>query len=369
VEFGTRLDHPGLDAEASYRRMTLTHCLRDAREANGWTLKACAQALDTKPKQLSAMEAGDFETAGAEPLLRYVRFLGLEDLYRQWLTANAGLAAQLGLSAPPESAPRPAEWPTPKPFTLAPDTFRSTPEKRQAMQAQLAAVKNVLSGAFAGAGSPGRGLLDGALHEDPRREAAAPAIYQFKITLLHLQPAVWRRFQVPNDFTLGDLHRVVQIVLGWENDHLHEFRLRDARFGATHDPMGGPLSMEGSLDENEYRLCELGLRAKSKLHYEYDFGDGWQHQLVLEKALPHAPGFVPVCLEGARACPMEDSGGAWGYANKLEILADPKHPEHEQIAEWMGGSFDPEAFNLEAINHRLTSCCRPRRGGRRQRRG
>jgi hypothetical protein len=208
------------------------------------------------------------------------------------------------------------------------------------------------------------------VQEDPRQEAAPPAIHQLKITLRHLQPAVWRRIQAPNDLTLGQLHEVIQIVMGWYNCHLHEFRLGEARFGMKEDPMGDPLELEAddSFDENDYRLCELGLRTKSKLGYEYDFGDGWEHQIVLEKVLPAQAKFVPVCLKGERACPVEDSGGAWGYIEKLAIRANPKHPEHEEIAEWMGANFDPEAFNLEWINDRLASLARSWKSGSRRRR-
>ena len=112
------------------------------------------------------------------------------------------------------------------------------------------------------------------------------------------------------------------------------------------------MPLEDALDEEDYRLCELGLRAKSKFDYEYDFGDGWKHQLVLEKILPMPPGFVPHCLAGARACPLEDSGGPWGYTEKLAILDDPKHPEHEEIADWVGGTHNPETFEIETHQRR-----------------
>lgn len=363
-EFGTTLDASGFDAEASYRSLTLTSCLKGAREGTGWTLKFCAQTLNVKPRQLSALEAGHFNVSGAELLGRYVRFLGLEDLYRQWLEANSGFAAQFGLFAPDPALPRPEDWPAPKLFVLAPDAYRLSPEKRSAMQARLDAM-NQLSARFAGLGG---GMLNRSLPEDPRQEAAPPAIYQFKITLRHLQPPVWRRVQVPNDITFGQLHDVIQTAMGWDNDHLHEFRLGETRFGMTHDPMGGPLETNDALDENDYWLCELGLRAKSKFNYEYDFGDDWEHQIVLEKVLPLEPGFVPICLAGSRAGPAEDSGGPWGYAEKLAILADPKHPEHGEIAEWMGADFDPEAFDLDAVNRSLASLGRSWKGRPRKRR-
>lgn len=206
-----------------------------------------------------------------------------------------------------------------------------------------------------------------ALSQEPRRPAAPPAIYQLKVTLRHLRPPVWRRLQVPNSLTLDQLHGVLQRAMGWENGHMHEFRLGETHFGMTHDPLGGPIEMEGAWDEEAYRLSELGLRAKSKLTYEYDFGDSWEHELVVEKVLPAQPDFGPVCLEGARACPPEDSGGAWGYAEQLEALANPKHPAHRDAVEWLGANFDPEAFDLEAINQALASLALGRRGRRRRR--
>ncbi|HWI59429.1 MAG TPA: hypothetical protein VNZ22_19530 [Bacillota bacterium] len=361
-EFGSLLPDLSTDAEAGLRKSTLAKCLEDAREANQWTLKFCAQALHAKPKQLSALEAGNFEATDAELLGRYLQLLGLKELYGQWMAANPALTAQLGLHAPDKTTPRPADWPAPKPFVLAPDTFRLPPEKRAQAEAQLAALADL----GAALGGLTQGLPGGALIEDPRREAAPPAIYQFKITLRHLRPAVWRRVQVPNDLTLGQFHQIIQAVMGWTNDHLHEFRLGGASFGMTHDPMGGPLEMD-ALDEDAYRLSALGLQAKAKFEYEYDFGDSWEHQIVLEKVLPHQPGFVPVCLKGARACPPEDSGGVWGYTEKLEVLANPKNPEYEELAEWMGADFNPEAFDLAGTNDYLASLARSWKSKRRQR--
>jgi hypothetical protein len=318
--------------------------------------------LQARSKQLGELEAGHFDTPSGELLGRYVTLLGIEALYRQWLEANTAFAGHLGFSA--SDAARSPDWPEPKPFALAPGTYRLPPEARNAVQAQL----NVLQesgGLFAG--------LDGgqsatAPEEYPCTEPAPPAVYQLKITVRHLVPKVWRRVQVPNDLTLGQLHDVIQIAMGWDNFHLHQFCIHKTNFGMTHDPMGGPLEMYDSLDENDYRLCDLGLRTRSKFTYEYDFGDGWEHQIVIEKTLPPAPEVTLTCLAGARACPMEDSGGVWGYQQKLAILADPKHPEYEEICEWMGKDFDPEAFNLEAVNRRLAALVRPRKAARRSRR-
>lgn len=350
-EFHTSLDEPGFNADAGFRSSLLAKCLRDAREASAWTVKLCAHALNTKPAQLRSLEGGHFEPKNAGLLGRYVHFLGLQEVYQQWLAVNTNLATQLGLSALSDALPRPAEWPEPRPFILAPEAFRLSPEKKQLLRGHLDAIE----GADAFLGALRNGPLGGALAEDPRREPLPPAIYQFKISLRYLTPAIWRRFQASNEITLGQFHDMIQIVMGWENSHLHEFRIGKDSFGMTSDPMGGDLDMVDSLDENDYRLSELGLRVKSKLSYQYDFGDDWTHQIVLEKVLPFQPGFAPVCVKGVRACPAEDSGGPYGYAETLAILADPRHPAHKETSEWIGDGFNPEAFNLDEVNRRLAA--------------
>jgi hypothetical protein len=115
--------------------------------------------------------------------------------------------------------------------------------------------------------------------------------------------------------------------------------------------------MLGELEAKDARtvtLERLVPREKSKLLYEYDFGDSWDHELLVEKRLPLAAGKrYPVCLTGKRACPPEDCGGVWGYASVLEAIRDPEHPEHEEMLEWVGGEFDPEAFDLDEVNREL----------------
>jgi len=102
------------------------------------------------------------------------------------------------------------------------------------------------------------------------------------------------------------------------------------------------------------KLKDVVSREKAKFIYEYDFGDGWEHELLVEKILPPTAGQrYPICLKGKRACPPEDVGGIWGYADFLEAIQDPNNPDHEDLLEWIGGSFDPEAFDLEEINRRL----------------
>jgi hypothetical protein len=144
------------------------------------------------------------------------------------------------------------------------------------------------------------------------RSRTAPEIYQLKVTLKGSKPPIWRRFQVALDGTLADLHPILQRVLGWEDQHLHQFRVGRELFGVRdpHDPFSADV-----IDERRVRLSEVLPAEKAKLRYEYDFGDSWDHELVLEKILPPDPAAeLPRCLAGKRACPPEDCGGLWGYA-------------------------------------------------------
>lgn len=177
-------------------------------------------------------------------------------------------------------------------------------------------------------------------------------IYQLKILLLGSAPPIWRRFSVSSDMKLGKLHQVIQIVMGWTNSHMHQFKKGKIYYGTTYqDDFDG---MPETRDENKAQLSELVSKPKAKFVYEYDFGDSWEHEVVLEKILPPEPSVrYPRCIEGKRACPPEDCGGVWGYANLLEVIQDEGHPEHEEMLEWLGEAFDPEAFEVEAVNKAL----------------
>jgi hypothetical protein len=184
----------------------------------------------------------------------------------------------------------------------------------------------------------------------PRTRKTAPKkgdlIYQFKITLLDIKPAIWRRIQVP-DCTLADLHEYIQAAFGWWNYHLHQFNIDGERYGPpAPDEMDFELEM---IDETDVPLSKLIPKSgrKSRWIYEYDFGDGWRHEILFEgfpSADPKAK--YPICIEGERACPPEDSGGPWGYADFLAAIADPRHERHEELLEWRG-PFDPESFDAK----------------------
>lgn len=174
-------------------------------------------------------------------------------------------------------------------------------------------------------------------------------IYQIKVTLRGSRPPIWRRIAVAGDTTLAKLHMILQVVMGWEDSHLHQFIVGKTYYSEP-DPDGAAIGFV-TKNEKKVKLAQLGLKEKSKFIYEYDFGDSWEHDLLVEKIMPPEEGKqYPVCLKGKRACPPEDCGGVWGYAGLLEILADPKHPEYEDMMEWMEEDFDPEAFNLEGVN-------------------
>jgi len=174
-------------------------------------------------------------------------------------------------------------------------------------------------------------------------------LYQLKITLKWSKPPIWRRVIVRADMPLDRLHDVIQVAMGWTDSHLHQFVV-GRTFYSKPDPEFAGLGSE-TLNEKGYTVAELAPAAKKKFIYEYDFGDGWQHEVVAEKILPSDPAFKhPVCLAGANACPPEDCGGIGGYYNLLEIMADPKHPEHAEMKEWIGDELDAVEFDLNGVN-------------------
>ncbi|HSJ57217.1 MAG TPA: plasmid pRiA4b ORF-3 family protein [Anaerolineae bacterium] len=176
-------------------------------------------------------------------------------------------------------------------------------------------------------------------------------IYQLKVTLEGIKPPVWRRLLVPGDDTLGDLHDIIQVAFGWLDYHLHQFIVGDAFYGVP-DP--DYLDYVDMRDEEHVTLSEILAGEGFRFRYEYDFGDGWMHLIEVEKVLaPEPDQLYPVCIKGRRARPPEDVGGIWGYQNFLEAIRDPEHDEHESYLEWIGGEFDPEAFDLDEVNQAL----------------
>lgn len=179
------------------------------------------------------------------------------------------------------------------------------------------------------------------------------SLYQLKIALKWSKPPIWRRVIVRGDMTLDHLHDVFQIAMGWTNSHMHQFIVGsgiDSAYYGRPDPMLADLGSE-TLNEKRYTVADIAPAVKRKFIYEYDFGDGWEHDVVVEKILPPDPAFKhPVCIAGARACPPDDCGGIGGYYDLLDIIADPEHPEHENMMEWIGGEWKEEEFNGEDAN-------------------
>lgn len=177
-----------------------------------------------------------------------------------------------------------------------------------------------------------------------------PNTYQLKISLEGSKPPIWRRLLVPGDITLDRLHRSIQIAMGWSDYHLHQFITKDREFyGIRDDELDFNVK-----DESLFQLNDLLKSEKDSLIYEYDFGDSWALKVVVEKILPADPDEkLPYCVTGKRACPPEDCGGIWGYANLLAILDNPEHEQYEEMREWVGDEFDPAALNRREINRLL----------------
>jgi hypothetical protein len=214
----------------------------------------------------------------------------------------------------------------------------------------------------------------------PRRRArgvdASHPVYEVDLWLGGSEPLIWRSLAVPAELTLGSLHDLIQIVVGWEDRHMHRF---ETRAGRRFEPTDGGESVDAmwsivfggggeSEDEAGVTLRDLFEELKDTIGYEYDFGDSWAHGIRLVRTHAEASAFpqLPVCLAGERAGPLEDSGGIWGYQEKVEILRnpDPDNEEHRELLEWVEWigrkGFDPEAFDLEKVNRRIRSGLRPR---------
>lgn len=197
----------------------------------------------------------------------------------------------------------------------------------------------------------------------PGRKTRAKPVWMARllVTLLDVEPAVWRLVQIPAMIPLDKLHDAIQSVMGWTDSHLHEFIINGVHYGID-DPMG--FEDERVVDERRVTLADaLGGTART-FDYVYDFGDDWHHAITVE-AIEPAEEARPLlyCLAGERACPPEDVGGAWGYEEFLEAIGDPEHEEHEDMLEWCGGEFDPERFDLQGVNARLGRIKLKIRGG------
>jgi len=184
------------------------------------------------------------------------------------------------------------------------------------------------------------------------RRSKPDEIYQLKVTLMYSKPPIWRRLLAPSNVTLEELHYILQTAFEWTNSHLHQFIASDGQYYGELHPDYGDFDMR---DEGKFTLKDIAPGQGCQFIYEYDFGDSWEHVVVVEEVLlPDPAQTYPVCIKGRLSAPLEDIGGMWGYYAFLEAIKDPNHPEHAMYVEWYGdGEIDPDAFDLDYINESL----------------
>jgi Plasmid pRiA4b ORF-3-like protein len=181
-----------------------------------------------------------------------------------------------------------------------------------------------------------------------RIKTPAPTL-QLHIELRHLKPKIWRRVLVPETITLQRLHGVIQAAFQWGGGHMHEFTAAGERYGSSDPDYDTP----GSMHSEATRLTKAATAAGT-IDYVYDFGDYWEHRIKIEKVLAPADMKLPVCIAGANAAPPDDCGGVPGYADFVQAMSDPTHPEHADMKEWIGRDWDPYAFDIAHINSWLS---------------
>lgn len=174
-------------------------------------------------------------------------------------------------------------------------------------------------------------------------------VHRLKITLRGVKPPIWRRIEAASDATLGDLSPMLEGAMGWYGGHLHAFDV-DGTHYRRHDP---EWETRG-LDENKYRLGDVLRAVGAKMTWDYDFGDGWRHNVLVEAITPAESDLTyPLCIAGRRACPPEDCGGPWGYAGILEAWRDRQHPDREDLLAMVPPGFDPARFDLHQAQSAL----------------
>lgn len=209
------------------------------------------------------------------------------------------------------------------------------------------------AGAAAASAPKAKKARKGAAKKGAPKPVKTEQVYVIEVSLKDIKPRIWRRIAVPGEFTLDQVHQVIQTAMGWGSEHLHEFEIGGQSYGMPdpEDTMGWSDDM---LDDSEVRLCDVVKDEDETFHYTYDFGDDWRHQLVVKRIEPPKEGTrYPNCEAGKRAAPPEDCGGPYGYADILEALKDPKNKKYAELLEWVGKDYDPEACDLQAINARL----------------
>ena len=177
--------------------------------------------------------------------------------------------------------------------------------------------------------------------------------YQIQIALRRSKPKIWRRILIPSDLLMPDFHIIIQITMGWTNSHLHQFIKNRTYYTERMDDLDFWDDAD-TVDYSKIKISDLLKKEKDKIIYEYDFGDSWEHDIILEKIEDNgAHQNIPTCLTGKNNCPPEDCGGIWGYSDLLEILKHPDHEQYEEYVEWLGEEYDPKYFDKNEINERL----------------
>lgn len=175
------------------------------------------------------------------------------------------------------------------------------------------------------------------------------SIFQLKITIKNCKPPIWRRIQVRDDTSLSKLHRILQIIFWWTDTHLHSFTIDRREYGVPSKEDFHPV-----INERNFILRHVIHQEKQRFLYTYDFGDGWEHEILVEKMLPAEVGVhYPRCIAGKRKRPPEDCGGPWGYMDLMEIRKNPDHPDYAERMGWLGDVYDPEGFDIDLINGSL----------------
>jgi Plasmid pRiA4b ORF-3-like protein len=316
-----------------------------------------AAAFDGPVLRSVALEIAQLKGPDAMPVWReYARMPGFGAYARQWL------AAQDESVAPDD---KDEAWLLVD--TIAASGGQLAPEMLPLLSGTVQAVAGdsaaeLLAG-IANCGHPHAAevtrMLSGGPAAGLRAAAETGMLYQLKVTLRGVsKPPVWRRVLVHADASLGELHQVIVAAMGWDDSHLHMFSDGGARYSTPDMDLDDEDEDE---DEDEFALADVLAEPGDRLRYTYDFGDGWDHDIKLEKVFPpdaDPPAtVVPACLAGKGACPPEDCGGPWGYAALKEVIADPSDEEHDERLEWLGledpSDFDPAAFDLASVNARL----------------
>lgn len=173
------------------------------------------------------------------------------------------------------------------------------------------------------------------------------SLYALRVQLKDIEPPVWRELRVRGDTTLDELHEVLQVAMGWTNSHLYLFHAGGKKYGEP-DP-----EWEKVQDSAMTTLEDIVTEGGRSFVYEYDLGDSWMHEITVSGPVEAAGDETPRCIGGARACPPEDCGGLYRYQDLLEAISDPRHEEHDELLDWVGDDFDPEAFDARSVDSAL----------------